>query len=124
MLRYILTVLCTVTLAYAETQLIGTYELQVDINGRSFIDILEIATSSKGKLTGNFEVPSVFKVPFEGILEDEMVRGSFIALERGEKFQVNLKAQVFENGDLLKGELRTNNEVFGTFIGIKRAHHE
>ena len=124
MVKFLIAVMCTVSIAYANSNFIGIYDLDVKINGKNFTDILEIKRISNTLFFGDFEVPGVFKVPIVGKITGKEILGSFIAVERGGRFEVVLKAVARKKGGFLEGELLTDNQIFGVFTGRKRGCNE
>ncbi|MCR9204185.1 MAG: hypothetical protein NXH75_06385 [Halobacteriovoraceae bacterium] len=103
---------------------LGTYNLEVQIGDRTFIDILTISkTSENGEVSGTFEVPRVFNVPFSGQVTGRKLRGEFLAKEGGSSFKVELEA-TFKTSCELKGELLQDGIPFGQFLGTKENCHE
>ncbi len=124
MKKLIITVACMVSSAFANTNLKGTYDLDVKIGKRNFHDIVEIKNIKKDTVTGNFEALKVFKVPMKGKLENSLLTGSFMAKERGKEFKVHLKMKFANNNCNVSGDLTTGGSVFGVFKGKKRGCHE
>lgn len=103
---------------------LGTYNLEVQIGDRTFIDILTITqTTERGDVSGTFEVPRVFNVPFSGRITGRKLTGEFLAKEGGNSFKVKLEA-TFKTSCELKGELLQEGIAFGRFIGKKENCHE
>ena len=124
--------------------LLGTYDLYVQIGKMQFVDIMEIKDAKiirrdglaiKVSYTGTFEVPGVFKselkgnayphqskyIEFENLSYDGgKLDGQFIAKENGHEFTVNILSKDFININKFTGELKTNDNTFGTFEAIKR----
>ena len=97
----------------------GTYELKVNIQGQSYIDILILNNpNSLGEVKGTFEVPKVFKSSFSGKIVGQKITGKFLANERGQNFLVHLNAH-FIKSCKIAGELLQNEIVFGRFLGEK-----
>ncbi|MFG1593381.1 hypothetical protein [Halobacteriovorax sp. CON-3] len=110
--------------AFANTNYIGRYELEVNIGGKFFKDYFTVSNiSASKKVTGIFEVPRVFQSSFTGQLNDRFVSGDFIAKERGKEFKVKLLAE-FLGQCQIKGALLQDKIVFANFVGRKDSCHE
>ncbi len=110
---------------HANGSLLGEYELDVTIYGKKYTDILEIKEISTSQsdpdvkvIKGFFEVPDNFRSPFEGTVQKNRLRLSFLADEGEEPFEVQLRADVLED-ETLEGELLSGGTRFGFFKGKK-----
>ena len=104
--------------------ILGTYNLEVQIGDRTFIDVLSLkSVSQNGEVVGTFEVPRVFKSPFRGKISGKQIVGEFTAQEGGQSFKVVLEASL-NKPCLLKGELLQEGIPFGVFSGKKEDCNE
>ena len=123
MKKYLFILLVSVT-TLANAKVPGTYILEVNISGRNYRDYLYIQTiNHEGKVKGTFEVPNVFKVPFEGMLKNDQLKGEFLASENGNQFKVTLFGDFLDKCSL-KGELSNEIGRFATFIGQREGCDE
>lgn len=97
--------------------------LQVQIGERIFNDILTLNNLRRETVSGTFEVPGAFKVPFHGKLTQDTLIGSFIAKEGGKEFKVKLKSKL-KGACKITGQLLQKDHVFAEFHGKKRGCHE
>ncbi len=104
---------------YAAPSFIGFYDLDVVIGNQLFKDTLEIKSIQQNHIDGLFSVPGVFTSHFYGELNELKIVGTFIARERGKKFEVELKGR-FEKNGLMKGSLYQSGVKFADFSGSKR----
>lgn len=127
----------------------GLYDVELNINGKFFQDVMVIENetamklnSYQGPLKGSMEVPNIFKVPLEGtavcsIWGNMSCSFSFfiIAKERGQEFRVNYDMimdgddfinALTKNGPIIfKGDaFLINGDRLGTLVARKRQVHE
>lgn len=103
---------------------LGTYNLEVQIGDRTFVDVLNLkSVDPNGEVIGTFEVPRVFKVPFRGNIKGQRLYGEFYAQEGGRPFKVVLEAKL-KQPCLIKGELLQEGIPFGRFTGNKEGCNE
>jgi hypothetical protein len=134
---------------FANSNLVGTYNLDVDISGTQFSDVLTITKATANyshhlfptyNLEGFFEVPGVFKVPIEGeykhkcesILKADLSSTfhcynfldiNFVAIENGKSFPVELFAMI-DDEQVFSGSLSSNGNSFAFFTATKSDDHE
>lgn len=124
MKKYILMLFALLHVVAVGESSIGVYDLDVNISGNAYRDILTITTiDSNGHITGSFEVPKVFKVPVSGRAFQKVIMLSFLAKERGREFRVDLKGKLKLNCKIT-GKLLQDGVVFAHFVGQKRGCNE
>lgn len=121
---YIFMLLISVqSLTYAHMN-VGIYDLDVNISGNAYRDILRIdKIKENGDISGSFAVPKVFDVPISGKVIADKVKLFFIAKERGQEFRVDLEG-IFKSKCSIKGRLIQKSTTFASFVGVRRGCHE